>query len=574
MSRRQCRIHGYGSQMVMNTYFTAFLLIAPAFMVLLAVIAWQRRTIPGALHFCGLCLCLVVYFIGYALELHASTLQEHMFRSLLQYVGIPFFPAFWGLLAVAFMRRQNPGRLLTVSLFLVPLATVGIRLTDPLHGLVYRSVSLDTSGATPLFLFVPGPWYWVHVAYINVMLLVAALCFIRATRDAQPLYRSQARLMLMASTVPWAGFLLYLLGATPRGLDTNPLFVFVAVVLLGWGLFRKSIFKLAPLARSILFKQLHDPVLVFDANRYLIDCNRAAHDELGLSVVAEVHAEQALLYLHGLYPLLVAEHEPSDAYITWDDRERGKTWQISRTVLTEQNLAKGYMVIMRDVSGVIDSERRLSAMRIAQHREEERLAIARDLHDDLAQGLAALHMELAFLSRIARDGDVAGRLARLKEEMGGMVGMVRTILAELRSQVLEERGLEGGLRWLCDNLYQRCAIPCHCTITLPSCTIPPPVAIAAYRIVQEALINVARHSQATTAWLSVEAAGGLLLIRISDNGVGMADSHGTGSDRKFGLAGMKERAELCGGLIDISEEPGGGVAVHAKLPLSYKEEIA
>ncbi len=222
--------------------------------------------------------------------------------------------------------------------------------------------------------------------------------------------------------------------------------------------------------------------------------------------------------------------------------------------------------IVADVSKRKLAEERLFAMHMLQQREEERTAIARDLHDDLAQGLTAVHLELGFLSRTVDSTDLRKRLTWAKEQVGETIEMTRNILKELRSGVLKELGFVNSLRYLADNLEIRSKIPCRTSIKLSEKEISKTIAKIAFRITQEALNNVARHSNATKARLSVSINDGCLTIAIEDNGQGIRDNADS-SSVKYGISGMRERARLCDGTLEIASLLTGGTRVQARLPL-------
>jgi two-component system sensor histidine kinase UhpB len=222
--------------------------------------------------------------------------------------------------------------------------------------------------------------------------------------------------------------------------------------------------------------------------------------------------------------------------------------------------------IVVDISKRKLAEEKLFAMHMLQQREEERSAIARDLHDDLAQGLTAVHLELGFLSRTVESADLRNRLTWAKEQVGDTIEMTRNILKELHSGALKELGFVNALRYLADNLEVRTKISCSSSIELNGNEISETIAKIAFRIVQEALNNVARHSNATASTLSAAVHNGRLIIVIEDNGQGIRESEIT-SGVKYGISGMRERARLCEGTLNISSLISGGTRVQAMLPL-------
>jgi signal transduction histidine kinase len=244
------------------------------------------------------------------------------------------------------------------------------------------------------------------------------------------------------------------------------------------------------------------------------------------------------------------------------------TWRMhssNASMISDGATGHSFIGIARDMTDQYRIERELEALRVAGQREEERIAIARDLHDDLSQELTGLHIELASLSRTAPEFETRRRLTAMKEELGNTIASVRGILAELRSDVLDELGLEGSVRWLLRNLRRKSGMICRLDYSPELFTMSPMVALAAYRIIQEALNNVVRHSCANSVRVRIMGNNDQLRITVSDNGVGMPEGQDADAGH-YGIAGMRERARLCGGSLQFTKSKSGGTKVLAMLP--------
>jgi len=215
--------------------------------------------------------------------------------------------------------------------------------------------------------------------------------------------------------------------------------------------------------------------------------------------------------------------------------------------------------------------RRLSA-HIQQVREEEKARIARELHDDLGQQLTALKMATSMLE----PGPGAGAwpkqdaLAGLYSMIDDLVQSVRHIAADLHPVMLDDLGLIPALDALIDEFSARYRIRVICHLDPDAIAFNHACRIDMFRIVQEALTNVARHSGASEVVLDIVRADPHCIVRIVDNGRGAAHA-GPKGRQSFGLLGMRERAALLGGEIRISTEPGAGFALTAILPLACVE---
>lgn len=210
-----------------------------------------------------------------------------------------------------------------------------------------------------------------------------------------------------------------------------------------------------------------------------------------------------------------------------------------------------------------DELRRLSA-RLTHAREEERRHLSRELHDELGQQLTAIRIELGALRRDSH-GETADRLRELIGHVDMLVGSVRRIAADLRPAMLDDLGLEAALEWLVKEWGERTGLALRLQVHPLREQLSEAAKIAVYRIVQEALTNVARHANARSAIVSLQSQAGHLRIVVADDGVGL--SHGAVDKRQSnGLRGIRERARSLGGHAEISNRPGGGSQLVVVLP--------
>jgi two-component system sensor histidine kinase UhpB len=223
---------------------------------------------------------------------------------------------------------------------------------------------------------------------------------------------------------------------------------------------------------------------------------------------------------------------------------------------------------------VSESERRFRRISrgVLRLQEEERGRISRDLHDGIGQLLTALKIQLELLEREAASiSALAPRIAGTRELAESALDEVRQLSHLLRPQMLDELGLEPTLRWLARTFPKRTGIAVELTVEGEDRRAPPDVETLAYRIVQEALTNVARHSGAKAAAVLLRRDGDRLRIRVQDAGSGFSPQailSATDEDRGLGLRVMRDRVEFVNGRFSIRSAPGEGTVVDADLPLS------
>jgi signal transduction histidine kinase len=204
--------------------------------------------------------------------------------------------------------------------------------------------------------------------------------------------------------------------------------------------------------------------------------------------------------------------------------------------------------------------------RLVDAGEEERSRIRRNLHDDLAPTLAAAGLTASTAAHLLdRDTDAAGRaLEQVQAGLRTAAADIRRLVDELRPVLLDERGLVGAVRERAESLGAQVRITVDAA-ALPD--LPAAVEVAAYRICQEALMNVLKHSSATTCTVRLAAAAGRLELDVLDDGVGAAPDQLAGGGRGVGLSSMRERAAELGGDCQVVSGPGAGTRVRVRLPL-------
>lgn len=196
--------------------------------------------------------------------------------------------------------------------------------------------------------------------------------------------------------------------------------------------------------------------------------------------------------------------------------------------------------------------------------ERERAHWARELHDSILQGLAS---RLVLLSAALKSGDTARLEAAAGEAIGDIkrdIGELRTLIAELRPATLDQLGLVVALQDLAERIGQGGEIELETDLALEGEDLDPELETVVYRLAQEALNNVAKHSGASHATLQAHRAADRIELLVSDDGDGFDPA---GETDGFGLAGMRERVELAGGELQIESKPGGGTRVMASVPL-------
>ncbi len=231
-----------------------------------------------------------------------------------------------------------------------------------------------------------------------------------------------------------------------------------------------------------------------------------------------------------------------------------------RVLITEEALHRSHEELQRLTASLFTAQ------------EEERRRIARDLHDDLSQKLAVLHMNVDRLEqRATTDPEVKKGLAEIHRAAAALLDDLRRVAHQLHPQILDDLGLAVALQRLAEEFESAEDMPVRLTLeNLPE-SISPPVATCYYRIAQEALRNVVKHAGDTPVYITLAGSEKALRLCIRDEGVGFDTSQAHRSEG-LGLVSMQERVRLLGGVLSVASEVGVGTTVEATLPLTKADE--
>ena len=201
-------------------------------------------------------------------------------------------------------------------------------------------------------------------------------------------------------------------------------------------------------------------------------------------------------------------------------------------------------------------------------REEERTRIAREIHDELGQQLSGLKMNLSWLNKKIEPqvSDVNNKLTESIDLINDTVKSVRRIATQLRPSILDDLGLVSAIEWQTEDFEKRFNIKTTFICNVTSIDIDPNVTTALFRVYQESLTNILRHSKATAIKTKINLENNRITLSIEDNGIGF-DTNGIKNKKTLGLLGMKERTLMIGGQYQIISEPGIGTTVLITAPV-------
>ena len=221
---------------------------------------------------------------------------------------------------------------------------------------------------------------------------------------------------------------------------------------------------------------------------------------------------------------------------------------------------------------MLDDQLRALAGRIEAAREDERTAIARDIHDQLGQALTALKLDVGWLRRRLDTPALVEKLDDMARAADEVIRSVRRISADLRPGVLDALGLRAAIEWQADEFAQRSNIRVDVHAAIGDLQLERSLATNVFRIFQEALTNVARHASAALVEVSLTLQHGQLHLEVADDGIGVPEVGPRSST--LGILGMRERARRLGGECSVKRRQPRGTVVTVSVPLRFPEEHA
>ena len=243
---------------------------------------------------------------------------------------------------------------------------------------------------------------------------------------------------------------------------------------------------------------------------------------------------------------------------------------------TERNLLRAIAdrsALAIDRAGMNDAlrEREVRIAELSGHlmhaQEEERKRISRELHDETGQGLMVIRLYLGMLEASVTTRAGKAKIRETLDVVDRTIEGIRRIIARLSPLVLQELGLIAAVRKEAKDLAKSAGVKAKVNVSSDFGRLPPAVEAAFYRVVQEALHNVAKHASATTVTIEMKREGDLVSLCIEDDGVGISPKP-TGGRQTFGMAGMRERIGNIGGKVKVTSARGKGTRIEVNAPVS------
>ncbi len=557
--------------------------------------AWRHRQVSSATAFARLLTCASIMLWGSLIQdIFALEVPITSFAFTLRMLGVIAAPPAWLFFALDYSGYTGwLTRRRTLALCLVPLLSIGLYLSNPLHGWFYRTISFDRSGFAVLPNLTYGPWFYVHSAYSYTLMLVGAVILIRFALRTFHLYRLQALLLVLGACAVLVPNILGTLKIT----QISYMFVgFMLMALLyGQAIFRYRLLNLAPVARHTLVDSMNDGMLVVDAQEKIVDLNPAMTRFLAAPQTSIGRPVWDFLPSDADWAAWLRAPAGAQATLNLAGPDGSRAYDLQVSLLHDRlGRVSGRLAILHDITERQQAAEALERYaRELESRNAELDAFAHTVAHDLKNPLSAMVGYSDYLvSRYDRASDekrldVLNTITRQGQRMGSIIDEL-LLLASLRQ--LDSVALGPlDMAAIVTDVVERLALAIEerqAQIALPE-TWPVALGYAAWveEIWANYLSNAIKYGgsppQVTLGW---EALDGEFRFWVRDNGAGLtpeeqgrlftpftrldqisAKGHG------LGLSIVRRISEKLGGQVGVTSAPGAGSTFWFALPASEKK---
>ncbi len=339
-----------------------YLFASVIFLSIMFVYSFSRGISFFARAFGLLALTLDIYLLGYLLELNVATLDARLFWNQIQYFGIPFFPGFWLLVSLLYTGRFKKTQWYKISaIFVVPIITFIMRLTNELHSWFYSSIELNTLGELTFLVLGKGPWYYVQAGYSFIVLVLCTFFYYQKLVQSNEQEKKQFQLLFWASIVPYIALLLIIIDPGKLGIDYSAIVLPPCILLINYALSRYNFLELKNLARERVFEESSNGLILMDRYYVIRDFNSSSVRFLSwLNIELENESLKVLLANH--QELLNSIYNRERYIQVIQDRHRKHFIAFTAEDIDQKDNLSGILLSIEDVTVREELTQRLQEM--------------------------------------------------------------------------------------------------------------------------------------------------------------------------------------------------------------------
>lgn len=574
-------------------FYTIFLLIAGFITIAISIIILLKQ--KAAVWLFGVVMLLIsIWSIAYGLELAQLNLSAMYIFIQFEYVGISFLPAFWIIFVIKYTNNnQWLSYKYIILLFLIPVITLGLVITNRWHHLYYDFLSVVQSGDLYLLAIEAGPWYNVHVIYFYLCMLGSTYLLFRYMQQGTKKYQIQNIILFVAALIPWVSNMLYLTGLRLHShIDITPFAFLFTAFLISYGLFRYQLFNLIPIAREIVMQHMQEGMLILDENNRIIDYNTRVktmlsyYDNLLGMNMAEIFQKDE----HVLFAL---QKDVEKIELEWEER----IYEVNiNYITTPYKRVTGKSLLFRDITQLKDDCDKMQEQSLRLHRlntlKDKLLSV---ISHDIRGPIANLKQLVNMLNKnILNEQEFKNLLPGMTSSLTETSILLDNLLFWSRNQIngFEVHFENVKIHTLIKNnteLFKQQAQDKDIRILnqVSEKILVPGDRDLIDLVLRNLISNALKFSdQGGNIEISIEEDEKMLIIMVSDKGIGMNakiqqrilnnenfSNPGTKNEKGagIGLHLSKEFLEKIGGSLSLQSEEGKGTTFYVHLQKNNKE---
>ncbi len=332
--------------------FAIAYVVAALLSFITAAVVWRRHGNPGNIAFSLIMISLCIWSFASVFEAGTPLLEEKIFWSKCQYIGIAALPVFWLQFAAEYTRQRPISRQIHQLILVIPTITLLMAFTNERHYLLWSEITL-LPGPIHIAKYAHGPWFFVHITYTYSLLLIGTIWLVKAFSKFPFSKRHQVYIIFLGLIIGWTANILYITGLFPiEGLDITPLSFTLIAFIISWNIFQFRLFDIVPIARNMVLDNMADGVIVLDPNDVIIDINPSAQAMFARSGERKLLGLTLWEALGDYADLLVAYKEKPDFSTEVkisDDPPRFIGFNVS-TIRDNQKQNAGRVVVIFDIT--------------------------------------------------------------------------------------------------------------------------------------------------------------------------------------------------------------------------------